>query len=43
MYYDAAPQKPKISLLVVTSYARGTLFPAEKKELTERGIDAGLP
>lgn len=43
LYYDAALQKPKISLLLVSSYAGGTLSPAEKKELTDRGIGASSP
>lgn len=38
LYYDAGLQQPKISLLLVTSYAGGTLSPAERHELTSRGI-----
>jgi hypothetical protein len=43
LYYDAALQKPKISLLLVTSYAHGTLSKAERQELADRGIGAALP
>ena len=43
LYYDAALQKPKISLLLAAAYAGGTLSQAEKKELTDRGIGATLP
>jgi hypothetical protein len=43
LYYDAALQKPKISLLLAASYAHGTLSQAERKELTDRGIGAVLP
>ena len=42
LYYDTAMQKPKISLLLATSYAHGTLSQAERKELTDRGI-GGVP
>jgi hypothetical protein len=38
LYYDAELQKPKISLLLITSYAGGTLSSAERHELTSRGI-----
>ncbi len=38
LYHDAGLQQPKISLLLVTSYAGGTLSPAERHELTTRGI-----
>ena len=38
LYYDAELQRPKISLLLVTSYAGGTLSPTERHELTSRGI-----
>jgi len=38
LYYDAELKQPKISLLLITSYAGGTLSPAEKQELTSRGI-----
>lgn len=38
LYYDEALQKPKISLLLVASYAGGTLSPMERKELTTRRI-----
>jgi hypothetical protein len=38
LYYDAELQQPKISLLLITSYAGGTLSPAERQELTSRGI-----
>ncbi|HEY3900449.1 MAG TPA: hypothetical protein VGM54_17710 [Chthoniobacter sp.] len=38
IYYDAELQKPKISLLLITSYAGGALTPAERQELTSRGI-----
>ena len=38
LYHDAELQRPKISLLLVTSYAGGTLSPAERHELTSRGI-----
>ncbi|MEI8289343.1 MAG: hypothetical protein WCH99_07705 [Verrucomicrobiota bacterium] len=41
LFYDFALQKPKISLLIATSMAGGTLTPAEQSELTARG--AGLP
>ncbi|MEP6671935.1 MAG: hypothetical protein ABJF10_22425 [Chthoniobacter sp.] len=38
LYYDTGLQQPKISLLLATSYAGGTLSPAERQELTSRGI-----
>jgi hypothetical protein len=38
LYYDAELQKPKISLLLVTSYAGGKLSEAERHELSSRGI-----
>jgi len=38
LYYDLALQKPKISLLLVTSFAQGALSQPERKELTDRGI-----
>ena len=38
LYYDAELQRPKISLLLVTSFAGGALSPAERHELTTRGI-----
>ena len=38
LYYDDALQMPKISLLLVASYAGGTLSPTERKELTTRRI-----
>jgi hypothetical protein len=38
LYYDPELQRPKISLLLVTSYAGGNLSPAERQELTSRGI-----
>jgi hypothetical protein len=38
LYYDAELHQPKISLLLVTSYAGGSLSPAERHELTSRGI-----
>jgi hypothetical protein len=38
LYYDAELQRPKISLLLITSYAGGTLSPAERHELTSRAI-----
>ncbi len=41
LFYDSALQQPKISLLIATSLAGGNLSPAEKNELTARGM--GLP
>jgi hypothetical protein len=38
LYYDAELKQPKVSLLLVTSYAGGTLSLAERHELTSRGI-----
>ncbi|MDD5139799.1 MAG: hypothetical protein PHY43_06005 [Verrucomicrobiales bacterium] len=38
LFYDTALQKPKISLLIATSFAGGTLSPAEQNELTKRGL-----
>ena len=41
LFYDFALQKPKLSLLIATAFAGGTLSPAEQNELTARGM--GLP
>ncbi|MBI4978749.1 MAG: hypothetical protein HZC28_14815 [Spirochaetes bacterium] len=38
LYFDEDLQKPKISLLLATSFAGGTLSLAEKDELIKRGI-----
>ena len=41
LFYDFTLQQPKISLLIATSFAGGTLSKAEQNELTARGV--GLP
>ena len=38
LFYDFTLQQPKISLLIATSFAGGTLSPAEQNELTARGM-----
>ena len=38
LFYDFALQQPKISLLIASSFAGGTLSPAEQNELMTRGI-----
>jgi uncharacterized repeat protein (TIGR02543 family) len=44
LYYDAEMENPKISLLIATAFAGGTLSEAEKALLTERGFTySGAP
>jgi len=43
LFYDYALQQPKISLLIASSFAGGTLSPAEQSELTTRGIGLTNP
>ena len=43
LFYDYALQQPKISLLIASSFAGGTLSPAEKNELMTRGIGLTTP
>jgi len=43
LFYDYALQQPIISLLIASSFAGGTLSPAEQSELTTRGIGLTNP